>query len=94
MKTSRSKQRRLKMEFDSDDHDDIKVIVETMRKRVFTKLLHDDELESIVWELIERVLNATVGEFVREYRRQVLVRVNTVAFRTELAVKSEKKQVK
>ena len=85
---------RLKMEFDSDDHDDIKVIVETMRKRVFTKLLHDDELESIVWELIERVLNATVGEFVREYRRQVLVRVNTVAFRTELAVKSEKKQVK
>ena len=60
-----------------------------MKSRVITPHLNDNELQSVVWELIERVMNATVGEYVRNYRRQVLVRVNTVAFRTELAVKSE-----
>ena len=82
---------RLGQKYENDDTNDIYNIMLIMKKRVITPHLDDDELQSIVWELIERVLNATVGEFVRNYRRQVLVRVNTVAFRTELAVKSEKK---
>ena len=54
-------------------------------------MFNSDDLVGIIWELIESVLNTTIDEFVREYGRKVLVRVNTVAFRTELAVKSEKK---
>ena len=81
---------RIITEYQREKKSDINGIVLVMKKRVKVPHLHDEDLIHIVWELIERVLNATVGEFVRNYRRQVLVRVNTVAFRTELAVKSEK----
>ena len=81
---------RLGKKYENDDTNDIYNIMLIMKKRVITPHLDDDELQSIVWELIERVMNAAAGEYVRNYRRQVLVRVNTVAFRTELAVKSEK----
>ena len=43
-------------------------------------------------ELIGRVLNALVGDKVKKYRNNMLFRVNTVAFRTDLAVKSEKRK--
>ena len=46
----------------------------------------------MIWELIDRVINETVGDKVRRYRRQTLLRLNTIAYRTELAVKSEYKQ--
>ena len=70
---------------------DINDLVLAIKKRIILTVLLNKDLIDIIWEIIERVLNASVGEFVREYRRKVLVRINTVAFRTELAVKSEKK---
>ena len=82
---------RLQQKYLNDDTNDIHNIMVIMKSRVITPYLNDNELHSIVWKLIERVMNATVGECVRNYKRQVLVRVNTVAFRTELAVKSEKR---
>ena len=62
-----------------------------MKTRVIIPHMKDEVLDSIVWEIIERILNATTGEIVRNYRRDALVRVNTVAFKTEFVVKSEKK---
>ena len=83
--------KRMKSDYMEGDMNYIDDIVVVMKKRVITPHLNDQDLNSIVWELIERVLNATIGEIVRKYRRHALVRINTVAFRTELAVKSEKK---
>ena len=42
------------------------------------------------YELVDRVLNAFAGKSLKKHREICLARVNTVAFRTELAVKSEK----
>ena len=81
---------RMKNCYDRDKTNDINDLVLVMKKQVLITQLDDADLVVIIWELIERVSNATVGEFVIEYRRKVLVRMNTVAFRTELAVKSEK----
>ena len=53
------------------------------------KYLKDEDLIKLLWELINRVVNATIGNTVRRYRCQSLLRLNTVAFRTELVVKSE-----
>ena len=44
----------------------------------------------LVWELIDRVLNALVGDQVRQYRSEYLARVNDQKFRTELAIIEEK----
>ena len=83
--------KRMNMNYIEDHKHDINGIIVVMKKRVIIPHMKDEDLNSIVWELIERILNATIGEIVRNYRRDALVRVNTVAFRTELAVKSEKK---
>ena len=53
--------------------------------------LKEEDLVNLLWELINRVINTTIGNKVRRYRRQTLSRLNTVVFRTELAVKSEHK---
>ena len=58
-----------------------------------TTNLTNGDITDFVWELVNRVLNALVGSKVKQYRTKVLTRVNTVAFRTELAVKSQKKNV-
>ena len=55
------------------------------------KFLTNTSIKDVIWELIIRVIHATIGNKVRRYRRQTLLRLNTVAFRTELAVKSEHK---
>ena len=78
----------------NDDNNDINRLIAVMKKCLKTPHLHDEDLNNIVWELIERVLNLTIGEITRNYKRQSLVRVNTIAFRTELAVKSETKRFK
>ena len=82
---------RMTIGYKNDKTNDINDLVVAIKKRIRLTVLQNNDLIDIVWEIIERVLNASVGEFVREYRRKVLVRINTVAFRTELAVKSEKK---
>jgi len=83
--------KRMAISNENDNRNEMNDLVTVIKKRVILTVLDNDDLINIIWEVIERVLNASVGEFVREYRRKVLVRVNTVAFRTELAVKSEKK---
>ena len=75
----------------NNDNNDIDELIAVMKNRVKIPHLHDGDLNNIVWELVERVLNATNGEIVKNSRRQSLVRVNTITFRTELAVKSETK---
>ena len=84
----------MKSEYINYDNDDINGIIELIKKRVRIPQPYDEDLNNIVWELIERVLNLTIGEITRNYKRQSLVRVNTIAFRTELAVKSETKRFK
>ena len=56
--------------------------------------LTENDVTNLIWEMINCVINATVGDKVRRYRRQTLLRLNTFAFRTELMVKSERKQLR
>ena len=61
------------------------------KERVKCHSLTKDDILSLLMELMRKIINATIGDKVRKYRTNKLLRVNTVAFRTELAVKSEKK---
>ena len=57
------------------------------------KLLVDltsNEMHTLVWKLIERTVNTLIGDKVNTYRHNSLMGVNTVAFRTEIAVAPEK----
>ena len=47
-------------------------------------------IRGVIYELVDRVLNAVVGRSLMKHREKSLARANPVAFRTELAVKSEK----
>ena len=55
-----------------------------------SNLIQNDAINPI-WGFINRVINVTVDDKVKMYRRKTLLRLNTVAFRTELAAKSEYK---
>ena len=50
-----------------------------------------EEVNDVLMEMIHRVFNALYGQKVDSYRSENLRRINTVAFRTQLAVKSERK---
>ena len=52
-----------------------------------------DDRQILVWDLVDRVLNANIGQMVRLYRQRKLTRVNDVTFRKQLAVKCETKNV-
>ena len=45
----------------------------------------------MISEIVTKICNAKLGNMVRNYREENLKRVNDVAFRKTLAVKSEKK---
>ena len=75
----------------SNDNVTVSQIITLMKERNPTIQLQHDGLNDLVWELIGRVLNALVGDKVKKYRNNVLFRGNNVAFRTDLAVKSEKR---
>ena len=80
----------IKTKMTSNDDMTVMDIVNLMIERnPLIKLKHDG-IHDLVYELINRVLNALVGDKVKTYRQDVLFRVNSVAFRTDLAVKSEK----
>lgn len=76
----------------SNDNMTVMDIVTLMKERNPLIKLKQDSIHDLVYELINRVLNALVGDRVRQFRKDVLFRVNTVAFRTDIAVKSEKKK--
>ena len=67
-------------------------IMEIIKARKVSVDLTCDELCCLVWEMIGRVYNAMAGDKLRSHRQKALMRVNTVAFRTEIAVTSEKKK--
>ena len=50
-----------------------------------------DDRHHLVWDLVDRVLNANIGQMVRLYQQRKLTRVNDVTFLKELAVKYETK---
>ena len=52
-----------------------------------------DDHRILIWDLVDRVLNANIGQMVRLYRQRKLTRVNDVTFRKQLAVKCETKNV-
>ena len=81
--------KRLKMLADNNETDDVNGIITLIKSKMTLKFLTNTSIKDVVWELIIRVIHATIGNKVRRYRRQTLLRLNTVAFRTELAVKSE-----
>ena len=83
--------KRLKINGDKNESDDINGIVTLIKSNMKLKFLIKTSMKDVIWELIIRVIHATIGNKVRRYRRQALLRLNTVAFRTELAVKSEHK---
>ena len=76
----------------SNDNMTVMDIVTLMKERNPLIKLKQDSIHDLVYELINRVLNALVGDRVKQFRKDVLFRVNTVAFRTDIAVKSEKKK--
>ena len=82
---------RLKMLADNNETDDVNGIITLIKSKMTLKFLTNTSIKDVIWELIIRVIHATIGNKVRRYRRQTLLRLNTVAFRTELAVKSEHK---
>ena len=58
-------------------------------------MLHIDTLsiKNLIFDLIERVLNAIVGGQVKIFRTKKLTRVNDVTFRTMLKTKCEQGNV-
>lgn len=59
--------------------------------RVKSNILTLERRKNVIWELTDRIINANFGLIVSNYRSDKLKRINCVNFRTEVAVKSEKK---
>ena len=83
--------KRLKMLAKENENKDVDSITKLLKTKLSFKFLTSANMKDLIWEMIFRVIHATIGDKVRRYRRKTLLRLNTVAFRTELAVKSEHK---
>ena len=84
----------VKIQCESGNGNPVDYITEVIKERINGVQIKDIEIDSLIWEIIIKVTNAIVGDTVRNYRSTNLARVNSVAFRTEIAVKSEKKYTK
>ena len=67
-----------------------KNMAEFSKTRVIVSELNVDTRIELVWEPIDRVLNALIGDQVLKYRSEYLTRVNDRKFRDELAIMAEK----
>ena len=83
--------KRLQMLINNKEINDIDSLTMLIKSNMKLNIVTDENINHLLWEMIIRVIHATIGNKVRRYRRQTLLRLNTVAFRTELAVKSEHK---
>ena len=81
--------KRLELKSNEKKNNDIKNMCMVIKDSMTLTYLKEEDLVKLLWELINRVVNATIGNKVRKYRCQSLLRLNTVAFRTELVVTSE-----
>ena len=64
------------------------VCIECKKRLPNSKLTAHDQ-GFILWDLIQRILNANIGKMAKEYRQQKLTRVNDVSFRKNIVVKCE-----
>ena len=82
--------RQLNDRWKDDSDNPIAEIINLVVNRNTYKYVTEEILRKMINELINKVLNAYIGRSVKRFREKALARVNTVAFRTELSVKSEK----
>ena len=68
----------------------VREIAKYSETRVTISEINIDCRIELVWELVDRVLNALVGNQVLQYRSEYLTRVNDQKFRMELAIIEEK----
>ena len=83
----------MKETFVTEKRNLVNVICETSKMISSKRTLDHSDRVSLVWEIIERVLNASIGGLVKQYRQLKLTRVNDVSFRKRIAVKCETKNV-
>ena len=83
-----------KRENEQNQYEDITQLILTSRNRIKNLELTVNIRKDIIWELMDRMIDACFGRLIRQYRQNNLKRVNDVTFRTEIAVKSEKKRKK
>ena len=83
--------KRLQMLINNKEINDIDSLTMLIKSNMKLNIVTDENINHLLWEMIIRGIHATIGNKVRRYRRKTLLRLNTVAFRTELAVKSEHK---
>ena len=50
-----------------------------------------EKRKEVIWELTDRIINVSFGSIIQKYRSDRLRHVNQINFRTEIAVKSKKK---
>ena len=84
----------MKRENEQNQYEDITQLILTSRNRIKNLELTVNIRKDIIWELMDRMIDACFGRLIRQYRQNNLKRVNDVTFRTEIAVKSEKKRKK
>ena len=58
-----------------------------------TSYLSIEYRTSLLWDLVERILNVSIGGILKAYRSDTLTRVNNVTFRQRVAVKCEIKSI-
>jgi hypothetical protein len=83
----------MKEKLELDNTHLVTVICEMSKFRSSNDTLDQSDRISLVWDLIDRVLNASIGDLVKQYRQLKLTRVNDVSFRKQIAVKCETKNV-
>ena len=73
-------------EFDGELENSISIICSTSEQRVTDDNLKYDNRKSLIWELVDSILNATIGKVTKTYRLNSLTRLNDVSFRPTIAV--------
>ena len=66
-------------------------LIETSVARVELSNVSVDVRKQLMLQIINRTINVKVGNAIRNYRDEEIKRNSEVAFRTSIAVKSEKK---
>ena len=80
----------MRKENSNSQYKSITEICLTSRTRVKHVALTVDIRKEVIWELLDRIINACFGNVIRQFKENNLKRVNDVSFRTAIAVKSEK----
>ena len=74
-----------------ENYMNITTLINIPKSRVTTVKLTDMNRYEIIMDILSRISNAKIGNTIRNYQSQNLIRVNDVNFRTILKVSSRKK---